>query len=211
VGQEFLRYAARSFVPAYPSRSGNLHDFGAEFAQFLEAFAPAAGLPYLPDVARLEWAYHRVFHEASHAPLHLAALAAVDPASYGDLRFRLHPATRLVPSQYPILRIWQVNQEGFDGDALVDLAEGGVRVLVSRPRLDVELQPVDEAEFTLLRELAADRTFAQACEAALEVQTDFDLSASLQRHVLQGTLVDFVVGDFAAIGEAPRLGNGGEA
>ena len=210
VGGDFFRYAARSYVPAHPSPSGNLHDFGAELAEFLEALAPAAELAYLPDVARLEWAYHRVFHEASHAPMDLAALAAFDPDHYGRLRFRLHPATRLVRSPYPILRIWQVNQEGFEGDPVVDLAEGGVRILVARQRLEVELEPLGEAEFTLLRELGADRTFAQACESALDVQSDFDLSACLQHHVLRGTLVEFFSSEFVASNEEPVFAIGGE-
>jgi hypothetical protein len=210
VGEEFFGYAARCYVPLHPSRSGNLHDFGAHWALFLQGFGPAAGLPYLPDVARLEWAYHRVFHEASHAPLDLASLSAVAPELYGTLRFRLHPATRLLQSQYPILRIWQVNQDGYAGDPAVDLAEGAARILVSRPHLEVELEALGEAEFTLLRAVASGRTLGEACEAAMEVQPEFDLGACLQHRLLRGTLVEFLGSESAASSEAPALGNGGE-
>jgi len=59
VGDEFFAHAAGHYLRHHPPASGNLHDFGAVFADFLAAFEPARGLDYLPDVARLEWAWHR--------------------------------------------------------------------------------------------------------------------------------------------------------
>ncbi|MEK7711434.1 MAG: DNA-binding domain-containing protein, partial [Pseudomonadota bacterium] len=64
VGDGFFRYAVHEYLRAHRPRSGNLHDFGDAFASFLSGFAPAAELPYLPDVARLEWAWHQAFHAA---------------------------------------------------------------------------------------------------------------------------------------------------
>lgn len=192
VGEEFFQYAATHYIAAYPSRSGDLHAFGEHFPLFLQSFAPAAGLVYLPDVARLEWAYHQVFHAASHPPLDLAALARVPAERQGALHFQLHPAARLLESAFPILRIWQVNQDGYRGDPTVDLAEGGVKLLVfRRETLDIEFQPLEDGEFSLLRALAGGCDFATACERAMAAQPDFDLPARFSRHVLQGVLVAF--------------------
>ena len=62
VGEAFFHHAADQFVAAHPSRSGDLNQFGGEWAAFLGSYAHAAELAYLPDVARLEWAWHRAFH-----------------------------------------------------------------------------------------------------------------------------------------------------
>jgi hypothetical protein len=124
-------------------------------------------------------------------PLDLSALAAVSPEQYGEIRFRLHPASRLLTSPYPVLRIWAVNQEGFEGDQTVDLTECGVKLLVIRRGLDVMIESLGEGECALLQALAAELPFAQACTAALAVQPDVDLTAVLQDHVLRGTLVGF--------------------
>ena len=59
VGAPFFRYAAHEFILAHPSKSGNLHDFGEDLPGFLAGFEPARALAYLPDCARLEWAWHR--------------------------------------------------------------------------------------------------------------------------------------------------------
>ncbi len=87
VGEGFFQYTAACYIARHPSRSGDLHEFGEHFPLFLQSFAPVAALTYLPDVARLEWAYHQVFHAASHPPLDLAALARV-PAERRGGRWR---------------------------------------------------------------------------------------------------------------------------
>ena len=192
VGEAFFRYAAAQYIARHPSRSGDLHEFGEHFPLFLQSFAPVAEWVYLPDVARLEWAYHQVFHAANHPPLDLTALAQVPAEQQGELRFQLHPAARLLESTFPILRIWQVNQDDDTGDPPVDLAEGGVKLLVFRhEHLGIEFQPLEDGEFSLLRVLAGDGDFATACEQALAAQPTLDLPACFHRHVLQGALVDF--------------------
>ena len=192
VGEGFFQYAAAQYIARHPSRSGDLHEFGEHFPAFLQSFAPAADLVYLPDVARLEWMYHQVFHAAGHRPLDLAALAQVPVERQGELRFQLHPATRLLESAFPILRIWQVNQNGYGGDATVDLSEGGVKLLmVRRENLEIEFLPLEDGEFDLLRALAGDCDFTTACERAMAAQPTLDLPACFHRHVSQGVLVAF--------------------
>ena len=62
VGEEFFEAAAFVFVEHHPPRSPVLAEYGAGFAAFLEGFEPARDLPYLADIARLEWARQQAFH-----------------------------------------------------------------------------------------------------------------------------------------------------
>jgi hypothetical protein len=54
VGEEFFRAMAGVFARAHPPRSPVMAHYGDGFAGFIEDFQPAASLPYLADVARLE-------------------------------------------------------------------------------------------------------------------------------------------------------------
>ena len=72
VGEGFFAWLGYEFLTRCPSRSGNLHEFGAELADFIESFEAAKPHPFLPDVARLEWAWHEAFHEQEHPPLDLS-------------------------------------------------------------------------------------------------------------------------------------------
>lgn len=192
VGTGFFRYAANAYIRRHPPTRGNLHDFGHRFADFLATFPPAAALAYLPDVARLEWAWHEAFHAAdATALLDLDRLAALPETHYTGLRLVLHPSARLLASPYPVLRIWQVNQPDWQGDQTVALAEGGVRLLVIRRGLEVEIEPCSAGEYAWLEQLAAGRALGEATQAALAAEPGFDLEACLRRHVRLATIVDF--------------------
>lgn len=59
VGEAFFDQAAAAFVRSSPPRVARLSAYGEGFAEFLAGHAPAAALPYLPDVARLDLAIDR--------------------------------------------------------------------------------------------------------------------------------------------------------
>src|SRR6204780_5612486 len=55
VGAEFFDGSAREFIRRHPPANAWLNDYGAGFGGVLNAFAAAAALPFVADVARLEW------------------------------------------------------------------------------------------------------------------------------------------------------------
>ena len=55
VDRRFFDYAADTFIRQTLPASSCLNEYGEEFPSFLETFPPAAEIPYLSDVARLEW------------------------------------------------------------------------------------------------------------------------------------------------------------
>lgn len=193
VGEGFFQYTAAQYMIHYPSHSGDLHQFGRFFSEFLSTFTPASRLPYLPDVARLEWSYHQVFHSARHASLDLEMLAKVPVERQEELRFQLHPAARLLESVFPILKIWQVNQENYSSDSVIDLAEGGVKLIIFRreENLDIEFHILSEGEFNLLSALAEEESFSTACERAITAQPALDIPAYFSHLVSQNVLVSF--------------------
>ena len=191
IGKEFFDHAANEYIRQYPSSSGDINRYGHKFAEFLSRFPGARELAYLPDTARLEWAYHRVFHAADHASLSVQRLAHVNPESYAKLCFKIHPASALLESSYPVHRIWEVNQPEYQGDQTVDLSLGGVKLLLIRCGYTIEMHPMGTAEFTLFRGLAEQKTIGQSFEEAVRIEPAFDLNAFLRKHITHGTLVDF--------------------
>ncbi len=188
VGTGFFRHAASAYVERHPPRSGNLHEFGQQFSRFLGELAAAAGHPYLPDVAALEWAWHEAFHAPDHANVSLEALAAVPARQQERLRFELHPSCRLRRSAFPVVSIWQANQA--DEPETVDLDAGGECAMVIRRGLEVRIERLGPGEHALLETLERER-LAVACVAALKAHADLDLDHCQVRHVTGGTLVDF--------------------
>lgn len=191
VGTLFFDTAVDAFVRTHPSRSGDLNVYGGKFGDHLQDYAPATGLPYLPDVARLEWAVDEVnrAEDGAVAPSAvLAALSRVAPERLPGLRLALAPACRIVASPYPVLRIWRINQDGAPQDARVSLDEGGVALLVRRDERGVALSLIAPAEHAWLAALAGGASLGAAIDAAQAVDGTFDLEAALRDRIADGTI-----------------------
>lgn len=191
VGESFFNRLAQAYILDFPPQSGCLLNFGGRFAGFLSAFAPAQGLPYLPDVARLEWYCHEACHEADETGLDVSSLAGVPANLYGELRFRLHSTARFLASGYPVLRIWQSNQSGYTGDDRINLDEGGCRLLVFRPLLEVEIVQLGDPEYCFLTALCSGVTLVEAVEQAYAADPGFEVQACLQRWLGRALLTGF--------------------
>jgi len=196
VGQDCFRELARGYIACHPSRSGNLHEFGTYLPSHVRAQPALSGLPYLADVAPLEWASHEVYHEADHTTLDASKLAQVPTEAQTRIRLHLQLASRFVASPYPVLAIWRANQVDADEYvAPVSLDEGGVRLLVARSGFEVEFRTLGAAEDRWLRALAEGCTLATALGAALAIDPDFDFSAALGRHLALASFRAFSLAD----------------
>jgi hypothetical protein len=191
VGEECFASMAARYIRSHPSTSGDLREFGGEFPEFLEDFPTTQALVYLPDVARLEWARQEIYHAPEAQAIDLVGLKHVPPDRYEDLRFRLHPASRLLVSPYPVLRIWQVNQPDYRGEGRVDLAEGGMHLLIIRRDLEIAMEPLGLGEYLLLSLLGEGHTLTHVCEQAMNAAPEFDLTDTLRRHLARKTLAGF--------------------
>lgn len=146
VGEDYFGQLALDYCERFPSPSGNLHYLGERLPAYLAQRFEDTEYRYFPDVARLEWAYQEVLVAADHAPLDVDRLRLFAPADYPRLVFRLHPAARLVESEFPVLRVWSANQPAADTHEVIDLGGGGENVLLLRTAHAVELRRLDSAE-----------------------------------------------------------------
>lgn len=189
VGEEFFQAMARAYAIAEPPVSPIMLDYGAGFPNFLAAFEPAASLPYLPDVARIERAWTESYHARDVRPLSAEALTAMASDDVAEACFTLHPSLRLVTSRFPALTIWRMNVD--DGvPSPVDLASGGENALIIRPQADVEVRslPAGGAEF--LAALAGGRNLIGAARSAMGVEPLFDLATNIAALIDAGAFVD---------------------
>ena len=190
VGDEFFEHAAHAYARAVPSTSGDIHEFGAGFADFLAGLAGADHLAYLPDVARLEWLMHEAFHAADLRADVFARLAALPADAHGEVRWVLHPSVRLLRTDHPARRIWEIHQPDFDGPIEVDLEQGGEHLLVARRSgFVIEAAAIGAAEWTLLRAFRDGLGFAAALQEAFAIGP-LDVEAVLVARVGDGTLAD---------------------
>jgi len=190
VGAEFFHGLARAYQHETPSTSGDLTEFGATFADFLAVFPHVRHLPYLPHLARLEWAAHRAYGAADASPWDTAALIAVEPERQAEIRFEWTAGMALVEAPCPIVRIWTLHQPGYDGEFSVDWTKAE-SALVSRQGFAVAVEAVGPGDAAFLRESLAGAVLGTAAAAALGADPGFDLGALLVRAIGAGLICGF--------------------
>lgn len=192
VGDEFFEGLTRAYGQRYPSDNPDLNCFGAHFASFLSAFAPAQPLAYLPAMAQLEWAMHRAHYADGAAALSGADMAAVAPEQLEQLRLQLAPACTLLAPAWTVLESWRVHQPE-SAVAPYAPAPGDEYGLVCRPQWRARLLTLSAASHAALSQLAAGATLGVALDAAFAQDEAFDFSAQLQQWLASGIFVRIAV------------------
>ncbi len=189
VGNEFFAGLVRAYWRERPSGSGDLNQIGERFADFVGAFLHTQSLPYLPDVARLEWLAHRAHYAGDHAALDMGSLASIPEDDYPRLALTLHPAVATLASSYPIFRIWEVHQDDYRGEISVDLASGADQVVVYRPHFRVMVAALSGGESAFLGAIMQGKRLDDALQQAATKDAGFNLSASLKRWIAANIVV----------------------
>ncbi len=190
VGDEFFAAMARVYAVAEPPKGPVMLRYGEGFPAFIRGFAPVRSIPYLSDIARIEWAWVEAYHAPDARPLDPAELAAIDPPDLPNMYLALHPSLHLIRSRFPSLAIWQMNIEGGVPTG-VDLDAGGDDVLVLRPRADVEVRSLPPGGAEFVRALIGRRSVIEATRDATAADPCFDLAVNLSELMSANAFVRF--------------------
>jgi hypothetical protein len=184
LGDKYFHEIAHRYLARYPSTHPSVRYVGRHFSEFLGAEVVMEGLPFLADLARLEWARLEVFDAPDAEPLQMAHLQAIPPEGWPALRFRLIPACQILRSAWPVHRVWAAQEE----TPLYELASPAETVVrVWREGFTVYQASLNTAERLGLDCVLAREPFAAIC-AALEPV----LPAETVTHEVGGLLMRWI-------------------
>ncbi|MGE4062564.1 MAG: putative DNA-binding domain-containing protein [Rhodospirillaceae bacterium] len=179
---------AVEFINAQPPRHPVLANYGRGFPAFISMQPIGASLPYLQDLARVEWMRQESYLAADAPVLDAGGLDVNDAEAMSTLRLKVHPALRLITSPFPVHRIWRLNQPDVaDKDIPAVDMKVSETVIVTRPQNEVVTRAIHLADATLVRAIGGGATLAAAVEAALVIAADFDVTRALAGHFASGT------------------------
>ncbi|WP_265944865.1 DNA-binding domain-containing protein [Dechloromonas sp. A34] len=175
VGEEFFRAMAHRYADGHPPQSPLMAFYGSDLPAFIEAFPPAAGLPYLADVARLEQLRIVAYHTADVAPVDSAEICAAlaDESTVPGLGLRLHPSVAVLASSFAVVSLWGAHQGMLELSTVIpEIAE---TALVLRHGLEVEVMGISVAAGVFLAALGSGAALGEAAAQATAIDADFDL------------------------------------
>lgn len=182
IGEDNFGVLTAGYVRAQPPSAPRLSAYGDRFAEHVaDQPAAMADLPFLADLARLEWACNSAYFAVDTPVLTPEALQNIPSEAYPGLQLTPHPATWWISSPYPIHDLWQA-------ESLPDAwSETEQCVVVNRVDAQVAVNSATSGELALLSAFAAGATLAEAAGAAVETDPDLDLQTLLALHLSRGT------------------------
>lgn len=179
VGAPFFSAMAWAYAALHPPSSPVMLAYGADFPTFIAAFQAACTLPYLSEVAELEWMWLEAYHAGDAEPLAAGSLERLPPAALADLRLAVHPSARWRAFAHPALGIWRSHQTDDDPD-LSGLDYRAQQVLTVRPQTDVHVAELPDGAIVFLQKIATGERLADAASAALASAAALDLQGLLE-------------------------------
>lgn len=186
-GDDFFDALARVYRDTHPSSDGDLNRYGAGFPVFLDGFEPVRALPYLPDVARLEWAVHEASTAADAEPAGGRLFAGLDADALARARLRFVPGFALLASDWPVADIWLGHADGAAALGRIDLTAAQCAV-VWREGWRVRMAALAPAACALWRALLARVPVAEAWAAACVTDPAFDPGPAFAQALSAGWL-----------------------
>lgn len=187
LGEQSFADLARAFWHAHPPQRGDIAQWGQALADYVGGSAQLQDVPYVPDVARAEWALHAsATLPDSVADLgSLALLTTEDPQT---LSLRLASGLVTLCSTWPLASLLLSHMEGQPTFAEVGLQieqRTAQDVVIWRAGLQPRLRLALPDESALLRALQA----GIALEPALELADRLDFSQWLPLAVQTGVVL----------------------
>jgi hypothetical protein len=179
---------AHQHVLQSPPCSAVMAHYGAAFAELLAGHAVAHEQPYLPDLARLEYARVRCFHAADAPALPIEALQGrlAQPETLADWQPSLAPCVEVLQARWPIFALWASATESQQAQAIGPAQSEAM--LVCRDGWDAVVIRLSPAQARFIQALQAHQPLGRAAQQALAHDAQFDLGLTLGLLIQQACL-----------------------
>lgn len=189
VGEIYFAQICDSYHQKYFSKSGNLDNYGDDFAKFLKEEKANHKLVFLPDLARLELLYHKSYFADIAAQFPLEKFQKLSQKKFFNLQFQLHPSCFLMASKFAIFSIWKSNVEK-KSNKKINAAQPEF-VVVERVLNRVNIHKISQEEFLFLKNISK-KTLFETYEKIVKITgAEFDIGALVNKFITNGIIINF--------------------
>ncbi len=191
VGDHFFHFMVDHYISEHAPYYFDLNAYGNHFSTFITSFAPASTLPYLSDVAKLEWAWHIALTAPMYSSFDFEKLSRhIDHGE--NIVFLLPTHSTLLSSSYPIHRIWELNQLDNISDTPFVLPEASTFFLFVWRYLDCShISVLSQAEWKLLSLIQQGLTLKEINSTSDQSSNSLSLEKLLPELIHNGYIFDF--------------------
>ncbi len=188
VGDDFFELMLGDYIIKYPCRVQDLNDYGKELPDFISELAHARTVPYLADMARLEWHYNCSLN-AKCQPNNLSELPHLNQPQQRNIKFHLPQGNALLYSGYPVDRIWNMHINNIETE--ITFTEQQYFLYIYKDNTANCIARLTAQQSGFLSRLRQGSKFSDVCEDMLTAYPEVDISHLLADAIRNGWLVSY--------------------
>lgn len=159
-GEDKFEELGCEYIRQFPSTHFSIRYVGKHFAQFL-ADNPTLD-PLWSEMAAFEWALENAIDAKDAPTITFEEMAALNPESWGVLKFTTHPSLEILPLFYQTPLLWQHLLKGTEKPTLAR-QEKPVHWLIWRFECKSYFRSMDENQLWMMRAIQNGSTFSDIC------------------------------------------------
>lgn len=179
LGKEQFQELCSQYHQKHHSKSGNLDEYGKYFAKFIKKHK----MPYLSDIAGLEWLYHLAYFSKDIEKFAIEKFQKLKEKDLFKVKFKLHPSAYLFTSKYPIYSIWKNKK--------ANLKTKKEFILIERAILKTGIHNLLEPEFLFLKHIKNGKNLYQIYQNLEKKFVGFDIGSLINKFISNGTIASY--------------------
>lgn len=190
LGDELFEKMAAGYIEECASQHRSLRHFGDDLADYLTTHAPFNEHPQISELVRFERLLLTAFDAADADRASVQDLTQIDGNSWPAIKLKFHPSVQLFSSPWNAVPIWQaLKQEQTPPQPLQQLNHW---LLWRNTELLTEFRHCSEAELCCYEFFAAKESFADACDALLNILPEDEVSETAVKILIQWLDLGFI-------------------
>lgn len=191
VGADWMAAAGRLHVADHPPATPQLVDYGAAFPDWLGCFEPAADMPYLSDLARLDRMWTSAHLAADAETLAPEAFVSLALQAFETTAARLRPDVQFAGFATGVPDLWRALR-GETAPSELAMSPDPQAIVIFRPDGSVVFQDLSPAELAFLTLCQQGSSLAAAAEAAMTAEPTVDLGATFAKLIAFGLFTELL-------------------
>lgn len=176
LGDELFDQMAAGYIEECASKHRSLRHFGDDLADYLATHAPFQEHPQISELVRFERLLLTAFDAADSERAGVESLTSIDANHWPTIKLQFHPSVQMFSSHWNAVNIWQALKQEQTPPA--PIKNFNHWALWRNAELLTEFHHCTDAEFCCYEFFAAGETFADVCDALLNILPEDDVSST---------------------------------
>ena len=162
LGDKFFDAMCLRYIKQTPCQFFDINHYSESFSEFAMQFKPVSELVYLPDVIRLEWAWHNAYQADDIIQQDFSPLLSYTELQLESVYLKLAASMTLLTSPYPVDLIWTANQTDEQGEQEnIEIGSEPCYLLIWRNGLNSHIDVIELALFKFLTSIQSNQNLGQ--------------------------------------------------